>query len=101
MTVPGGIFSNLMDRDVLDNVFFGSGDADSVWVGEGDWTYNLTFTVVEELLAHRVVSLVFEGLDTFATILINGNEVGTSENMFVRYTYNIKDQLQVLFFLVV
>jgi beta-mannosidase len=42
-----------------------------------------------------VIYLVCEGLDTFATIYINEVEVGSSQNMFVRYEFDVKDQLKV------
>ncbi|RZC32612.1 Glyco hydro 2 domain containing protein [Asbolus verrucosus] len=93
-TVPGGIFSDLMNSGEIGDIFYGTGDSDYSWVGLSDWTYSTTFTVDEELLAHANVHLVFEGLDTFATILINGQEVGTSQNMFVRYVFDVKQQLQ-------
>lgn len=40
--------------------------------------------------------LICEGLDTVSRIYINDNLVGQSENMFVRYIFNIKNALQVL-----
>lgn len=39
--------------------------------------------------------MVCEGLDTIADVFVNGNLVGRSENMFVRYIYDIKDALTV------
>ncbi len=40
------------------------------------------------------IILICEGLDTVATILINGNQAGTTENMFRRYVFQIKPYLQ-------
>ena len=39
----------------------------------------------------NTINLVFEGLDTIATVHINGIEVGKSQNQFVRYIFNIKE----------
>jgi beta-mannosidase len=55
----------------------------------------LQIAVDDSLLAHDVIYLVCEGLDTFATIYINEVEVGSSQNMFVRYEFDVKDQLKV------
>ncbi|XP_044264654.1 beta-mannosidase-like [Tribolium madens] len=93
--VPGGIFSDLMKAGQIGDIFHGFGDSNYTWVGLTNWTYSTTFTVSEKLLSRRVVFVVFEGLDTFATVSVNGQEVGSSENMFVRYNFNIKDQLHV------
>lgn len=40
------------------------------------------------------IILICEGLDTVATILINGKQAGTTENMFRRYVFQIKPYLQ-------
>ena len=45
------------------------------------------------------VALVFHGLDTFATIFINNDLVGTSENMFVKYVFDVKKNLKVNYLL--
>ncbi|RZC37541.1 Glyco hydro 2 C domain containing protein, partial [Asbolus verrucosus] len=88
-TVPGGIFSDLMNNGKIGDIFYGTGDTDYRWVGLSDWTYSTTFTVEPVLLSYLSVNLVFEGLDTFATVSINGQEVGQSKNMFVRYVFNV------------
>jgi len=59
-------------------------------------TQSLSFlTASSELLANPSVVLVAEGLDTISTVLVNGVQVGSSENMFVRYVYDIKPALVV------
>lgn len=47
------------------------------------------------LLQNENINLVLEGLDTFSEIFVNGIKVGESENMFVQYIFNIKEQLKV------
>lgn len=51
--------------------------------------------VSSELWSKARIVLICEGLDTVSKIYINNNLVGESENMFVRYIYNIKGALQV------
>lgn len=96
-TVPGGVYFDLMDSGYIGDIFWKTGDTDYRWVGQNDWIYDRKFTIDEDLLSHRVVNLIFEGLDTFAAIIVNGVEVGTTENMFVRYVFEIKKYLQVIF----
>ena len=40
--------------------------------------------------------LVCNGLDTVSEIRVNNAVVGSSDNMFVRYIFDVKDKLQVL-----
>lgn len=57
--------------------------------------YILYHLASSDLLSKTRIVLVCEGLDTVARVFINGNLVGQSVNMFVRYIFNIKDALTV------
>lgn len=53
------------------------------------------FTVDVDLLQYENLNIVFEGLDTISTVKINDVVVGESDNMFVRYIFNITSVLKV------
>ena len=53
------------------------------------------FVVSSSFLSKQAAVLVCDGLDTIANVYINDQLVGTSENMFVRYIYNVKSALKV------
>lgn len=38
--------------------------------------------------------MTFHGLDTLAELTLNGRDLGTTNNMFVRYTYDIKSKVR-------
>lgn len=48
-----------------------------------------------KLVEHERVALIFEGLDTAAEVAVNSKTVGESDNMFVRYVFDVKDYLEV------
>ena len=48
-----------------------------------------TNRVSPEFLDNQAVELVFDGLDTFATVWVNGVKVGESNNMFTPWRFNI------------
>jgi beta-mannosidase len=50
-------------------------------------------------MSSRSLMLVCEGLDTIATVYVNNKVVGKSDNMFVRYVFDIKPATQVYFFM--
>ena len=52
-------------------------------------------TVSKDTTSKRQILLVFEGLDTVATILVNGIQVGKSKNMFHRYIFDVKGALKI------
>ncbi|MEM8875984.1 MAG: sugar-binding domain-containing protein [Planctomycetota bacterium] len=60
------------------------------WVGACDWEYRTTFQVDPELLHEERIDLVFEGLDTVAKVALNGQMVGTAENMHVRHRFDVR-----------
>ncbi|CAG9764679.1 unnamed protein product [Ceutorhynchus assimilis] len=109
--VPGGIYTDLMKSGIIKDVFYGFNDNSTKWVGNINWTYTLNFTgelieirhkkcisicfsVEEGLMKYDTVNLVFEGVDTFASIELNGVIIGETQNMFVRYVYDIKNVLK-------
>lgn len=49
----------------------------------------------EDFYNHSVILLVFEGVDTFASLNANNMEFEGSINMFMRYTFSIKNLLHV------
>ncbi|VEN43827.1 unnamed protein product [Callosobruchus maculatus] len=93
--VPGGIYSDLMDNKVLDDIFSGYLDETSKWVPRQEWIYVRNFSVTEELINHENINLVFDGLDTFAYVYINNEEIGQSKNMFVQYVFDVSNKLKV------
>lgn len=65
------------------------------------WTYRTAFTVA--VPSPLTTDLVFEGLDTFATVLLNGKEILKTDNMFVAYRVDVtallqeQNQLEIVF----
>lgn len=62
------------------------------WVGEKSWTYQTSFKS-PALSSARKVALVFEGLDTFAVVKLNGKIVLESSNMFLSHHVDITNAI--------
>lgn len=91
--VPGGVYSDLFDTGVLDNsvpLFYRRNDLDYRWVSLDNWTYSRTFDIPDDVLGKTVVNLVLHGVDTVAEVALNGQVLGSVDNMFVRYIFPIK-----------
>jgi len=93
-TIPSCVHTDLLAAEVIPNPFYRDNEQQQKWVGETDWTYQRSFHVDESALAQDKVCLRFYGLDTIATIRLNGAEIGKTENMFRTYEFDVKDKLQ-------
>ncbi|XP_068619181.1 beta-mannosidase [Battus philenor] len=94
-TVPGGVYSDLQKAGVIADILSGFNDVHTRWVAYDTWTYAAHFKVAENELVSAVSNLVFEGVDTVGFIELNDVPIGTTQNMFVRYVFDVKKYLKV------
>jgi beta-mannosidase len=90
-TVPGCIHTDLLAAKKIPDPFYRENERKVQWIGEANWIYRRSFEVTEALLAREHILLRCEGLDTLATIRVNGQVVGKTDNMFRRYEFDLKD----------
>lgn len=88
--VPGGVHTDLMAAGRLPDPFVADNERRVAWVAEADWEYRHAFTIDPAVLTEDRVWLVCDGLDTLATVLLNGHELGSTANMFRQYQWDVK-----------
>jgi len=93
-TVPGGVHTDLLALGRIPDPFVGDNEKRVQWVAEADWEYRRSFLAEPELLHQPQVWLVCDGLDTLATVSLNGHELGRTNNMFRQYRWDVKPMLQ-------
>ena len=74
--VPGGVHTDLLAAGRIPDPFVADNEKHVQWVAESDWEYRTSFTCHAELLAEEKIFLVCDGLDTLATVVLNGHELG-------------------------
>ncbi|MHB0999603.1 MAG: beta-mannosidase [Armatimonadota bacterium] len=87
--VPGSIHVDLMNANVIPDPFYGDNELRTAWVAETDWLYRRTFEIAENVLAQEHILLECDGLDTLATIRLNGEEIAKTDNMFRSYQFYV------------
>ncbi len=95
--VPGTVFEALLIHEIIEDPFYGTREHDVAWVHESDWVYELYFDLdarLADLETFEVVLLEFAGLDTIATVELNGNTLGETDNMFRTYAFSVKPYLE-------
>lgn len=75
-------------------VNFGLNNHSAVKIAKRGFIYSSTFELGEEHLEAQHLDLVCEGLDTLATIVINGRELAKTENMHRRYRFSLVEFCQ-------
>jgi beta-mannosidase len=93
-TVPGGAHTDLLTLGLIPDPFVGDNERRVQWVAEADWEYRVQFAVAPELLQQPHIWLVCDGLDTLATVSLNGHELGRAANMFRQYRWDVKPLLE-------
>src|SRR5579862_2088391 len=93
-TVPGVVQTDLMALRKLPDPYLADNESKVQWVGLADWQYQTRIVVGAEALKQDHVDLVFEGLDTFATVKINGIEIQHTDNMFRSWRVPVKNILR-------
>ena len=87
--VPGDVHSALIERNIIENPYFGHNDAKSRWIEQKEWWYRTSFDYVIEEGSEEKHELIFEGLDTFATVFLNGLEIGSTDNALMAHSFDV------------
>lgn len=92
-TVPGNVYTDLLAAGLIEDPFYRDNEDGLRWIGEAEWVYSRCFTVSAALLAEQKIILRSLGLDTLATVSINGQVVGQADNMFRTWEFDVKPAL--------
>lgn len=91
--VPGHVHLDLLRAGRIPDPFWRDQADACQWVEQWDWTYEREFDVPADQ-AGRWATLDFAGLDTFATLHLNGQLLGRTANMFVPHRFEAGPRLR-------
>jgi beta-mannosidase len=90
--VPGCVHVDLLAAGLIPDPYLDLNEAEVAWIGYVDWRYE----TVLELSASEVpadgerLDLVAEGLDTLATVEVNGHLLGQTANQHRTYRFDLR-----------
>src|SRR5574344_17580 len=90
--VPGNVHCDLFANNIIPDPYYASNSDSLNWIAEKTWKYRKN-VVINNYSPERNYELVFEGIDTYATVFFNSVEIGTTNNMFLKYSFPIPDSL--------
>ncbi len=80
--MPTNVHVDLLHNGIISDPFIGKKENECQWVGEKIWVYRSTFPTPTIGSGEQAV-LAFDGLDTYATVVLNGQEVLKTKDMFI------------------
>jgi len=92
-SIPGNIHTDLLNDKLIEDPYYRLNEKSQQWIGETDWEYQTEFAVDKKLLRKDKVSLVFQGLDTYADVYLNDVKILKSDNMFRTWRVDVKPHL--------
>ncbi len=93
-TIPGTVHTDLFANQLIPDPFFGANEKQLQWIENENWEYETTFSLSEKEISNENIELEFEGLDTYASIYINGQMVLEADNMFRKWIISAKNHLK-------
>jgi beta-mannosidase len=91
-TVPGNVHTDLQRAGLLEDPYFGRNELLVQWVGQTEWIYETEFHVPEIDADNH--ELVFEGLDSIATVSLNDVELGRTANQHREYRFDVSTAIR-------
>lgn len=93
-TVPGVVQADLLHYGLIPDPSYGLNEPKYQWVGLSDWEYRTTFSLTREEQIRKHVDLDFDGLDTFADVYLNGEQILRADNMFRQWRLPVTGKLR-------
>ena len=92
-SVPGMVHMDLLKHELIPDPNIGTNEREVQWVEKETWQYRVNFELpVDFPKSNR--ELLFTGLDTYAEVILNGENILHSENMFRNYARDVSHLLQ-------
>ena len=86
--VPGCATTDLLAAGLVPDPYLDRNEEQLSWIGDTSWLYTLRFEAGPPATGERV-DLAFDGLDTVATIELNGTVLGRTANMHRSYRFDV------------
>jgi beta-mannosidase len=93
-SVPGVVHTDLLNNKLIPDPFYRQNESTLQWIENADWEYRSRFQVTADMLRRRHVELVFDGLDGYADVYLNGNLLLSADNAFRQWRVEAKNALK-------
>jgi beta-mannosidase len=89
------VHTDLVKNRIIPDPLTGTNEAGAQWVGEQDWIYRTEpFDLPASAQGREALMLRFNGLDTYATVLLNDEVILTANNAFRMWEVDVKKRMK-------
>ncbi|KAL8722694.1 MAG: hypothetical protein Q9225_000861 [Loekoesia sp. 1 TL-2023] len=92
---PTNVHLDLIHNKMIPDPFTAKNERDVQWVGEKSWVYKTAFQLPSFSSRQKAV-IAFDGLDTHATVSLNGRKILHTEDMFIPERVDVTRDLRIL-----
>ena len=92
--VPGTVYTDLLRNGNMEDPYWKDNEDSACALMEDDYEYECRFVPDEALMRSRTRLLKFDGLDTCASVYLNGKLLGEPCNMHRIWEYDVTDSLR-------
>ena len=92
--LPGVVQMYLLRQGVIPDPFYGTNEDSIQWIEREDWVYETAFDL-PDFDASKNYELVFDGLDTYAEVTLNGEIILTANNMYRQWKVDVRNLLRL------
>jgi beta-mannosidase len=93
--VPGTVQTDLLLNNKIPQPFYRDNEKKYQWIDKENWNYSTHFNIDSIAYSSDRIFLDFKGLDTYATVLLNGNRILDADNFYRSWRIGAKKYLRV------
>ncbi len=92
-SLPVSVYQTLIDNNKIESPYYRENEYRYRDISHDDYDFKTVFKADKTLLSHDKVLLKLDGVDTISDIYVNNIYVGSTDNMFRTYIFDVKEQL--------
>ncbi|WP_288244363.1 glycoside hydrolase family 2 protein [uncultured Chryseobacterium sp.] len=93
-SVPGTVHLDLINNKIIPDPYKDENEKKVQWIENENWDYQTSFNISSKDLENQNIELIFNGLDTFSEIYLNGKLIQSTDNMFRKWTIPVRQSLK-------
>ena len=84
---------DLLNQTIIQDPFYRFNEENQIWITNSTWIYSTEFVLTDALNYAQGYTLVFESIDTVASIRFNKKIIGSTINEFTYHTFNLEPEM--------